>query len=333
MKVIILLAGYGTRLRPHTWSRPKPLLRLAGNTIVGHLLDMMHEITTEEVIFVVGYKGDQIEAWIREHYPHLDTRFVIQEKPLGQAHAVWLCHDYLDDGDVVVAFGDGIFDTDYPNLADPEADAILLVREVEDPRRFGVAVLDEEGYVTALIEKPTTMDHRLAIAGVKWFRSGSLLYEAIDTIVRQKRQTKGEYFMVDAYQVLLERGAKIQTMGLTLWADAGTPQSILDTNARLLSLGFASADALDRGKRGGFTVIPPIYLHPSAVINSSVIGPHVSIEANVEISNTVVRNSIIDSGAQLNNCVLDEALIGENAKIRGRARTMFIGDNSVVDLD
>ena len=332
MKVIILLAGYGTRMRPHTWSRPKPLLRLAGNTIVGHLLDMMHEITTEEVIFVVGYKGDKIEAWIREHYPHLDTRFVIQEKPLGQAHAVWLCHDYLDDSDVVVAFGDGIFNTNYSTLPDPKADVVLLVREVEDPRRFGVAILDEEGYVTALIEKPTTMDHRMAIAGVKWFRNGSLLYEAIDTIVRQKRQTQGEYFMVDAYQVLLEKGAKIKTTSLSLWADAGTPQSILDTNMRLLSSGFASLNALDRGNQEGFTVVPPVYIHPKAVIESSVIGPHVSIDASVKITNTVVRNSIIDSGAQLNNCVLDKALIGENAKICGRARTMFIGDNSVVDL-
>ena len=117
MKVIILLAGYGTRLRPHTWSRPKALLRCAGNTVIGHLLNMMEEITIEEVIFVVGYKGEQIKAWIGEHYSHLDVRFVIQEEALGQAHAVWLCHDYLDDGDVAVAFGDGIFDTDYERFA------------------------------------------------------------------------------------------------------------------------------------------------------------------------------------------------------------------------
>lgn len=332
MKVIILLAGFGTRMRPHTWSRPKPLLRLAGNTIVGHLLNMMHEITKEEVIFVVGYKGNEIETWIRESYPHLDTRFVTQEEPLGQAHAVWLCRDYLGDDDVVVAFGDGIFDMDYAGLANTEVDAVLSAREVEDPRRFGVAVLDEEGFVEALVEKPATMDHRLALAGVKWFRSGNLLYEAIDTIIRQDRRTRGEYFMVDAYQVLLERGAKIRTMRLKLWADAGTPHSILDANARLLSRGFANLNAPDRGIREGFTVVPPVYLHPTVAVEASVIGPNVSIEANAKITNSVVQDSLIDSGAQLNNCVLQRALIGENANVRGRASALFIGDNSVVDL-
>jgi glucose-1-phosphate thymidylyltransferase len=138
--------------------------------------------------------------------------------------------------------------------------------------------------------------------------------------------------MVDAYQVLLERGAKIKTKSLSLWADAGTPQSILDSNICLLSRDFADLNTIDQGNQEGYTIVPPVYIHPSAVIESSVIGPHVSIEANVKIINSVVRNSIIDSGAQLNNCVLDRALIGENAKIKGQARTMFIGDNSVVDL-
>lgn len=332
MKVIILLAGYGTRLRPHTWSRPKPLLRCAGNTVIGHLLDMMQGITTEEVIFVVGYKGEQIKAWIREHYPHLDTRFVVQEEALGQAHAVWLCHEYLDDGDVAVAFGDGIFDTDYQNLANQEADAVLLVQEVEDPRRFGVAVLDDNGYVTELIEKPSTMKHRLGIAGVMWFRSGRMLYEAIDTIIRQNRQTLGEYFMVDAYQVMLEQGAKFRTMNLSLWADAGTPQSILKTNAALLSIGFDTSDAVERGIEEGFVVIPPVYLHQTAVVESAVIGPYASIEANVKITNSVVRNSIIDAGARLDCCLVEDSLIGENAQMRGRVRSMFVGDDSTVRM-
>jgi len=330
MKVIILLAGYGTRLRPHTWSRPKALLRCAGNTVIGHLLNMMEEITAEEVIFVVGYKGEQIEAWIREHYSHLDAHFVVQEEALGQAHAVWLCHDYLHDGDVAVAFGDGIFDTDYKNLANPDADAVLLVQEVEDPRRFGVVVLDEEEYVTALIEKPSTMEHRLGIAGVMWFRNGRVLYEAIDTIIRQNRQTLGEYFMVDAYQVMLERGARFRTMNLSLWADAGTPQSILKTNAVLLSRGCDTPHAGEKGIREGFVVIPPVYLHSTAIIESAVIGPYVSIEANVKITNSVIRNSIVDAGAQLENCLVENSLIGENAQVRGRDKSIFVGDESIV---
>lgn len=332
MKVIILLAGYGTRMRPYTWSRPKPILRVAGNTVVGHILDMMSDITTEEVIFVVGYKGAQIEKWIRENYPDLDTHFVVQERPLGQAHAVWLCSEFLDEGEVIVAFGDGIIECDYDQFPQQDADAVFLVQEVEDPRRFGVAALNEEGYITQLIEKPPTMEHKLALAGINWFRNGRQLYDAIDTILNEGRQTLGEYFMVDAYQVMLERGAKIRTMLLRQWADAGTPRAILSTNARLLSTGFATPEALERGYSEDFAVIPPVYIHPSAQISSAVIGPYATIDANVTANNAIIRNSIIDPGATIENCILDQALIGENARVTGQAKALFVGDNSTVEV-
>lgn len=332
MKVIILLAGYGKRMRPHTWSRPKPLLKMAGNTVIGHILDIMHEITGEEVIFVVGYKGDQIEAWIRRNYPELNVHFVVQEEALGQAHALWLCRDHLDDGDVVLAFGDGIFDIDYANFANPDADAVLLVKEVVDPRRFGVVVLDEGGYVTRLIEKPDTKEHKLAIAGAMWFRSGLQLYDAVDNIIKEGRQTLGEYFMVDAYQVLLERGAKIRTMTFDHWTDAGTPQAILSTNAYLLAYGDASHGSLERGLEEGFVVLPPVYIHPSAVIEAAVIGPNVSIDAGVRITNAVVKNGIIDQGAQIANCVLENILVGEGAKVSGQSKAIFVGDNAKVEF-
>ncbi|GMQ78232.1 MAG: sugar phosphate nucleotidyltransferase [Anaerolineae bacterium] len=332
MKVIILLAGYGKRMRPHTWSRPKPLLKVAGNTIVGHLIELLSEILTEEVIFVVGYKGDQIESWIRENYPQLDSHFVVQEEALGQAHAVWLCKDYIDDKELVVAFGDGIIDADYANFEHPEADVVLLVQKVEDPRRFGVAVLNESGFVTQFIEKPTSKENKLAVAGVTWFRNGTQLYNAIDNIINEQRQTLGEYFMADAYTDLLDHGVKIRTKELNQWADAGTPESLLTTNARLLSVGYGTRDALERGFNDGFTVIPPVYLHPSADIESAVIGPYASIDANTRIFNAVVRNSIIDPGAVVQDCVLDKALIGENARVIGQPKALFIGDNSNIRI-
>jgi glucose-1-phosphate thymidylyltransferase len=335
MKVIILLAGYGTRMRPHTWSRPKPLLKVAGNTVVGHLLDLMHEITTEEVIFVVGYRGEQIENWIRKNYPNLNVRFVIQEEAKGQAHAVWLCKEYLkDDGEVLVAFGDGVVEAAYGDISGQGkgSDAVFLVKEVEDPRRFGVVVLDNDGYITEFIEKPPTMEHRLAIAGIYWFQSSVYLYQSLDTIIEEKRKTLGEYFMADAFQVMLEQKARLRTMMVEQWADAGTPEAILQTNARLLSVGFASPDALERSYSEGFTVIPPVYIHPTAEIEAAVIGPHASIDADVRITNAVVRNSIIDTGAEIDNCVLESALVGERAKVSGRGKALFVGDNSFVDL-
>jgi len=330
MKTIILLAGYGKRMRPHTWSRPKPLLKVAGNTVVGHLIELLSGILTEEVVFVVGYKGDQIESWISENYPQLDSHFVVQEEALGQAHAVWLCKEYIDDKQLIIAFGDGIIDADYEHFEQPDADVVLLVQTVEDPRRFGVAVVDESGHVTQFIEKPETKEHKLAVAGVTWFRNGNQLYNAIDNVIKEERKTLGEYFMADAYEYLLSQGAKLRTKELDQWADAGTPESILNTNARLLSVGYGTSDALERSFNDGFTVIPPVYLHPEAEIESAVIGPYVSIDANVRINNAVVRNSIIDPGAVIQDCVLDKTMVGENARVIGHPKELFVGDNSDV---
>jgi glucose-1-phosphate thymidylyltransferase len=332
MKVIILLAGYGTRLRPHTWSRPKALLKIAGNTVVGHLLDHLRDITTEEVIFVVGYHGDQIKKWVRENYPDLDSHFVTQEVALGQAHAVWICHEYLDSNDIAVVFGDGILAADYRGMADPTVDGLFVVKQVDDPRRFGVVALDERGYVTRFIEKPSTLDHKLAMAGVSWFRSGQYLFRFIDRTIKEKRKTLGEYFMADAYKLMLEEGARLRTKESDYWEDAGTPEALLQTNRRLLSMDYGSVDAIERSFAGGFSVVPPVYLHPTANIRSAVIGPYTSVGAGVRIRNAVVSHSIIEDGADINYCVLEKALIGENARVSGRGKMLFIGDNSTIDL-
>ena len=158
MKAIILLAGFGTRMRPHTWSRPKALMKVAGNTTIGHLLDQMKPILTEEVVFVVGYRGDQIREWIDANYPELDTHYVVQAEAKGQAHAVSLCREFMEtDGEIVVGFGDGVIKADYASyatVAGSDADAVLTTFEVEDPRPFGVVSLDDDGFITKFIEKP-----------------------------------------------------------------------------------------------------------------------------------------------------------------------------------
>lgn len=337
MKVIILLAGYGTRMRPHTWSRPKALMKVAGNTTIGHLLDLMSDITTEEVIFVVGYRGKQIREWIETHYSHLDTHWVVQENALGQAHAVHLCKEYLEqDGEVVVAFGDGVVKGDYASfqtIASDDADAVLTVTEVEDPRPFGIVKLNQDGFVTEFEEKPESMEHKNAAVGINWFRSSKRLLCALETMLREERMTKGEYYMADAYQVMLEEGAKMRTLTVDYWLDAGKPGHILETNAKLLALGNGvSIEAIERGYGEGFTVIPPVFIHESAEIDASVVGPYVHIDANVKINNAVIRNSIIDPDAEVSDIVLADALVGEQAFVKGRATGMFVGDKSIIDL-
>ncbi len=329
MKVVILLGGYGTRMRPHTWSRPKPLLNVAGNTVLGHILDLMHDITTEEVVFVVGYKGDQIEAWVRQRYPHLNSHFVVQEQALGQAHAVWLCRDFLDEGEVVIAFGDGIINADFAHFGS-DGDATFLVQEIEDPRSFGVVALDEDGFVSRFVEKPPTAEHKLAVVGINWFRDAGQLRQAIDIVMAEGRMTKGEYFMADAYQVLLEQGAKFRTAPVEYWLDAGSPNNILNTNRELLSRHAATTDASERAAAAGFAVIPPVYLHPDAQITASVIGPYATIGPGARIADSVIRDCIIDTGASVAMCILDHSLVGENVRVQGRAQQLFLADNSTV---
>jgi glucose-1-phosphate thymidylyltransferase len=340
MKTIILLGGYGTRMRPHTWSRPKPLLNVADNTVLGQILEQLSDVTIAgPVIFVVGYKGDQIQAWVHEHYPHLDSHFVIQEEPLGQAHAVWLCRDYLEEDDeVLLAFGDAIIRVDLePTQAlmadDPSVDAVFHVEKVEDPRGHGVVVLDEHGNVRDFVEKPQTTEHNLLATGLNWFRSSAQLLHVVDKVMAEQRQSFGEYFMADAYEVLLQEGARVLTRPVSVWLDTGQPQNMLEANRRLLGSGHHSEDAIERSYAEDFTVMPPVYLHPEAQIDRAVIGPYVTVGAGVVIRESVVRNSIIDRGAIIERCVLDGALIGEEAHVHGRAKGLFVGDNSSVELD
>jgi glucose-1-phosphate thymidylyltransferase len=337
MKVIILLGGYGSRMRPHTWSRPKPLLNVAGHTVLGHILDLMEELTTGQVIFVVGYKGEQIKEWVRENYPHLDSHFVIQEEALGQAHAVWLCRDYLqDDEDVVMAYGDGIIEADYGELKkkglETGADAVFAVQRVEDPSSFGVVAVDAGGFVTQFIEKPETNEHDLAVVGIFWFRRDRELFAAVNRVMEEDRQTLGEHFMADAYEIMLAEGARITTVEIRYWTDAGQPQNILETNAHLLATGYNTQDAIERSYAEDFMVVPPVYIHPSARIENSVIGPYASIEADVVVRGSIVRNSIVDRAAVLDNAILDGSLIGEEAEVTGRPLQLFVGDNARVDL-
>lgn len=332
MKLIVLLAGFGSRMRPHTWSRPKALLHVAGNTVLGHLLGQLSALTLDEVIFVVGYKGTEIEAWVRQTYPKMNVRFVEQPEPLGQAHALWLCRDFIDDGELFVMFGDGIINAPFETVSESSADGVALVQEIDDPRKFGVGILDNDGYITQIVEKPETMAHKLALVGAYWFRNGRSLTTALDRTIAEERKTKGEYYLADTLGILLEDGFKMTTLPVKFWLDTGNPADMLQTNERLLGLGYGSEDAIDRSYGEDFTVIPPVFLHETAVIDNCVIGPYVTIGENVQMSRSVVSNSIIEADATLEDVNLDQSLIGKNATLKGASRTVFVGDNSEVDF-
>ena len=324
MKVIIPLAGFGTRLRPHTYSKPKPLVNVAGKPVLGHILDKLVDLNPEEVIFITGYLGEQIEAYVSSNY-RLPARYVEQKELKGQAHAIRLAKD-LVSGPVLIIFVDTIFDTDLHGLDQVDADGILYVKQVEDPRRFGVAVL-EQTLVTRLIEKPKTFEHNLAVIGVYYLRDAAWLMRAIDELIERDIRTQGEYFLADALQLMIDQGARLTARCLDVWEDCGKPETVLHTNRYLLEHGHQQiAPTLNS------IVIPPVYIAKSATVVDSIIGPHVTIADEAVIRNSIVRDSIIDERSHIEDAMLSGSLIGRDAKVAGAFERLNVGDSSEVDF-
>lgn len=328
MKIVIPLAGFGTRLRPHTWTKPKPLFYVAGKPFLGHLIEKLSVLNVTEWIFIVGYLGDQIEHYVRDELK-LNARFVVQDQMLGQSHAIWLAREHLDDSPTFVVFADTLFETDLTELNRTTADAVIFVKEVEDPRSFGVASLNNDGFITRFVEKPSSMDNRLAVVGLYYFKSGTALLGAIETQMKQGKMLKNEYFIADAMQIMIDAGKKFRTQLISEWLDMGNAEAVLVTNRYLLANGCANTGEL-HGQNA--IIIPPVHVHPTACLENSVIGPNVTIAANCKVTFSVIRDSVLDDHATVRNAVLDNSLVGKNAKVEGRAHAVNIGDTSSVSL-
>jgi len=330
MKVIIPLAGFGKRMRPHTWSKPKPLVNVAGKPVLGHILDKLADLDVEvdELIFIVGWLGEQIEQYYEaSDYPY-PARYVEQTELLGQAHAIWLAREYLA-GPVLIIFVDTIFEADLSGLETGGLDSVLYVKEVEDPRRFGVVVQGDDGLVRRLVEKPTDFENRLAVIGVYYVHDAAWLVRAIEELMARDIQTQGEFYLADAYTLMIEQGARFGVRQVTVWEDCGTPQDVLKTNRYLLEHGRANnGEAVPLNT----VIIPPVYVAPSARVENSIIGPHVTIAENSVVLHSIVRDSIIDEGAYIDDTMLDRSLIGKDAIVRGRYRVLNVGDSSRLEF-
>lgn len=327
MKVIIPLAGFGTRLRPHTYTKPKPLINVAGKPVLGHLLDKISGLDIDEYIFIVGYLGDQVEDYVNREYK-LNARFVEQKEMLGQAHAISLAQEYLDDGPVFILFVDTLFEADLSILGKGDEDAVIFVKEVEDPRPFGVVTLNVDDYITGFIEKSSQMDNRLAVVGLYYFKSGNQLISAIQELMDRKIMTKNEYFLADAMDIMVKRGLKFRTAPVSVWLDAGKPETVLETNRYLLENGRDNSAEVTG--QTNLIIVPPVNIHPSAQITNSIIGPHVTIAAKCVITSSILRDTIVDEGATCKNTLLEQSLIGRNAHVEDQYRSVNVGDSSAV---
>lgn len=323
MNVILPVAGLGTRLRPHTWSRPKPLVSLAGKAVLDHVLDRLEPLDIDRVVFVTGYLGDQIEEYVREHYS-FNSVFVEQKEPRGQSHAIIEARGHVT-GPTLVLFPDMVFEADMEDLEGSDVDGAIFVKEVDDPSRFGVVVKDGDR-ITRLVEKPDEPVSNLAVMGVYYFAEAEKLFAAIDRQLSEDIQTKGEYFIADAIQLMIDSGDHFTAPVATVWEDCGTRDALLDTNRYLLGKIEPVAGS------NGSVFVPPVYVDPTAQVQNSIVGPYASIGAGAVVDGAIIRDSIVDDGATVMTAILERSLIGRNAILTGDVARVNIGDTSEVTM-
>jgi glucose-1-phosphate thymidylyltransferase len=323
MHVVIPVAGEGTRLRPHTFSIPKVLLPVAGKPMLAHILDDVARLSPRKVTLVIGHLGDRIRSYVEENYS-LPLAWVYQEKRQGLGHAVGMALDEKETGDLLVILGDTIIEADLSGFLSCGTSCIA-VKEVEDPRRFGVVELEGE-YAARLVEKPEKPTSNLAIVGLYYMKREGALARAIGRLVSEGIRTRGEYQLTDALQLMIADGERITAHRVEGWFDCGKPETLLSTNSHFLA-------KLPGGvPRNGCIIVDPVYIAPDAQVLHSVVGPDVSVSPGVRIERSVVSNSILCDGAQVMNIVLEESIIGPGARIMGASSGLNIGEEAQLKI-
>ncbi|MCE2833520.1 MAG: NTP transferase domain-containing protein [Chitinophagaceae bacterium] len=306
MKAIIPVAGAGTKLRPHTYTQPKALIPLAGRTLLSIIIDQLREGGISEFILIVGHLGDKIQDFVQLNYPGLDCRFVYQSDRCGLGHAIWLTRDDVGDDEILIALGDTIC------------------------RSFGVAELDEEGAIVRVVEKPQIPKSNLALVGLYKIQDTRMLFECLESNLRQGRTNRDEYSLTDALECMIHRGAAFRPFRVNNWFDCGKKESLLESNATLLKK--FGGEISDDHVFENVIIIPPVSIARGCEVRNSIIGPNVAIGERTVINYSIVRDSIIGSFSKLFDVVLNDSLIGSDTEIKGETRTLNIGDNTEIDL-
>ncbi len=329
MKAIIPVAGAGTKLRPHTYTQPKALIPLAGKTILSINVDQLHEAGINDFIFIVGYLGEKIQDYMRSKYPQLTCHFIYQNERKGTAHAIDLTKQIVGDDEVFIALGDTICEYNIDAvLASPNS--MLGVKKVDDPRNFGVAEIDEKGFITRVVEKPSIPRSNMALVGLYKIKDSTVLFKCLDKIISNNIKTNNEFNLTDALECMIESGEKFETFKVENWFDCGKKETLLQSNAILLQK-FGGTIA-ESNKFENTIFIPPVSIAEGCDIRNSIIGPHVAMGENTIVNYSIVKASIIGSFSKLYDVVLDDSLIGSDTEIRGETRSLNIGDNTEIDL-
>jgi glucose-1-phosphate thymidylyltransferase len=321
MQVIIPLAGKGTRLRPHTHLVPKPMLKVAGRPVMDWVMDRLHGLNVTELIFITGHLKEQVEAYSSTRYGY-PARYIEQKVQDGTAGAINLARPYVT-GPVLIIFVDTVFEADLTLINRTEADGIIWAKEVEDYQRFGVVVTDADGYMTRIVEKPKEPISKLANIGLYYIKAVESLWQGIDHVLAAPAN-KGEYYLTDAFQFMIEKGKRILAAEVGGWYDCGKLDTLLETNEILLRKGAARHPAFP----AGVDIIDPVYIEDGVKIERSVVGPNVSIEAGTVISDSAVANMIIGRDARLTDVRVNGGVLGNRVILDHFEGSASLGDDS-----
>jgi len=324
MKVIIPLAGKGTRLRPHTHLTPKPMLKVAGKPVMAYILEDLEKLgNVEQIIYITGHLKEKVEEYVRAEFD-FPAVFIEQKVQDGTAGAVALARTHVDQP-VLIIFVDTIFDADLSVIKTTDADGIIWVKEVEDYQRFGVVVTDAAGDMTKIVEKPSTPISKRANIGLYYIKNWKLLYEGIEWVLKQPKN-KGEYYLTDAFQYMIDKGAKIRVIDVEGWYDAGKIDTLLETNRAMLEKGRARRPSTTDGCR----IVDPVYVEEDVTIRRSTIGPNVTLGAGTVVEDSELIDTLVGTKARIVRSALRNSLVGDEAVVEGVRGELTIGDHSEV---
>lgn len=330
MKVVIPVAGMGSRLRPHTHTQPKSLVPVAGKPLLAHIIDSLLEQGLQDFVFIIGYLGDKVELFIRENYEgKLNMTFVVQEPREGLAHALWVAKEQLiNEEQILVVLGDTIAHLNWKALLSMRTSAVG-VKKVSQPVLFGIAETDPNGRILRLEEKPKIPKSNLALVGIYKLNNLSLLFDSIRYLIDKQLKNRGEYHLTDALQRMIEQGEEIYALPVRHWYDCGKKETILEANAILLNQGKYKTDLPHFPNT---IIIPPVSIGQNCKISNSIIGPNVAIGNDAIVHSSIISNSIIGSFSHLDYVVLHDSIIGNDSALKGLRQSLNIGDNTEINF-
>ncbi len=328
MRVVIPVAGIGTRLRPHTHTQPKSLIPVAGKPILAHIIDQLIQAGCNDFVFIIGYLGDKIQEYISKNYPTIKAEFVMQTIGKGTGHAIWLAKDLIKGQEILVIFGDTICEVNWQQVM-ASTNTTLGVKKVDDPRQFGVAELNENGTILRLVEKSNIPKSNLALVGIYLIKETDQLLACLENNIDNNIKTQNEFHLTDALMCMVSLGHVFTTFHVDSWFDCGKKEILLQTNQLLLKRG--NFEIKDNPNIQNSILIPPVFIGENTKVSNSIIGPNVSIGEDAIIDSAIIKESIIGPHAEINHAVLHNSLIGNDASLQGTVHSLNLGDSAEIN--